>query len=103
MHEQEEYLFSFGYIVFYNAQVTQEQGVCDCVDNFDLVSGFLRSGYCREMLEGNTTQTFKAMSCPSDDYAVHFLDQKRQKKPNHAGLTVTAHYAFRWCWRSPAN
>lgn len=54
--------------------------MCDCVDNFDLVSGFLLSGYCREMLEGNTTQTFKGMSCPSYDYAVHFLDQKRQKK-----------------------
>lgn len=55
--------------------------MCDGVDNFDLVSGFLLSGYCREMLEGNKTQTFKGMSCPSDDYAVHFLDQKRQKNP----------------------
>lgn len=63
--------------------------MCDGVDNFDLVSGFLLSGYCREMLEGNKTQTFKGMSCPSDDYAVHFLDQKRQKKPRWSNSQLT--------------
>lgn len=42
--------------------------------------GFYEVVIAGEMLEGNKTQTFKGMSCPSDDYAVHFLDQKRQKK-----------------------